>query len=185
MLARFEPDLPTAVPADLADLAGPMGHGGQAGRRSSAGSGQAGRVLWGNEMGRDKTPDIGGLNQRQLRVGERLRHVLAELFARGAVHDPVLAETTLTISEVRITRDLRQATVYVIELGGDLRPEVQKALVRATPYLRGEVARQSNLKYAPNLTFRVDETFAESSRIDRLLDEARQGRPGDGEDSLG
>lgn len=136
-------------------------------------------------MGRDQSPDKGGLNQRQLRVGERLRHVLADLFARGAVHDPVLAGTSLTISEVRVTRDLRQATVYVVELGGDLSPDVQKALARATPFLRGEVARQSNLKYAPNLTFRVDETFAESMRIDKLLHEARRSSPDDGGDGLG
>ena len=127
----------------------------------------------------------GGLNQRQLRVGERLRHVLADLFARGAVHDPVIAETPLTISEVRITRDLRSATVYLVELGGDLSEDVQAALKRATPFIRGEVARQSNLKYAPDLTFRADETFAESARIDALLDEARRGRPAHGDDGDG
>ncbi|MGI9487727.1 MAG: 30S ribosome-binding factor RbfA [Geminicoccaceae bacterium] len=121
----------------------------------------------------DKGGTAGGLNQRQLRVGERLRHVLADLFSRGAIHDPVIAERPLTIAEVRITRDLRQATVYVVELGGDLSPEMEAALVRATPFIRGEVARQSNLKYAPNLTFRADETFAESARIDALLHEAR------------
>jgi ribosome-binding factor A len=136
-------------------------------------------------MGRERTPTGGGLNQRQLRVGERLRHVLADLFTRGAVRDPIIADTHLTVSEVRVTRDLRQATVFVVELGGDLRPEVKEALVRATPFLRGEVARQSNLKYAPNLTFRVDETFAESSRIDRLLDEARRAHPSDGDDGHG
>jgi ribosome-binding factor A len=135
--------------------------------------------------GRERTPAGGGLNQRQLRVGERLRHVLADLFTRGAVHDPVIAETHLTISEVRVTRDLRQATVFVVELGGDLRPEVKRALVRATPFLRGEVARQSHLKYAPNLIFRVDETFAESSRIDKLLAEARRATPQDGDDDHG
>ncbi|MGI9499119.1 MAG: 30S ribosome-binding factor RbfA [Geminicoccaceae bacterium] len=131
-------------------------------------------------MGRERAPAGGTLNQRQLRVGERLRHVLADLFSKGAVHDPVIAERPLTISEVRITRDLRQATVYVVELGGELSPEMQAALVRATPFIRGEVARQSNLKYAPNLTFRADETFAESARIDALLDEARQSRPARG-----
>jgi ribosome-binding factor A len=130
-------------------------------------------------MGRERTPDSGGQSQRQLRVGERLRHILSDLFMRDSVHDPVIAETHLTISEVRVTRDLRQAIVYVVELGGDLRPEVQAALTRATPYLRGEVARQSNLKYAPNLTFRADESFAESSRIDRLLAEARNASPQD------
>ena len=133
-------------------------------------------------MGRDRTPDHGGLSQRQLRVGERIRHVLADLFARGDVHDPVLSETYLTIAEVRVSRDLRQATVYVLELGGDLRPEVMKALARATPYLRGEVARQSNLKYAPGLTFKLDETFAESAKIDGLLQDARRVRPSDGDD---
>ncbi len=123
----------------------------------------------------------GGLNQRQLRVGERLRHVLSDLFMRGVVHDPVIADTPLTISEVRVTRDLRQATVYLVELGGALSDDVKAALERATPFLRGEVARQSNLKYAPNLTFRADETFAESARIDALLDEARRARK-DGDD---
>lgn len=129
----------------------------------------------------DKGDTAGGLNQRQLRVGERLRHVLADLFSRGAIHDPVIAETPLTISEVRITRDLRQATVYVVELGGGLSPEMEAALVRATPFIRGEVARQSNLKYAPNLTFRADETFAESARIDTLLHEARSRPAVDGQ----
>ena len=137
-------------------------------------------------MGRGRTSerggDGGGLNQRQLRVGERLRHVLADMFSRGAVHDPMIAETPLTISEVRVTRDLRQATVYLVELGGELSDEVQAALKRATPFLRGEVARQSNLKYAPNLTFKPDETFAESARIDALLDEARLSRGPKAED---
>jgi ribosome-binding factor A len=130
------------------------------------------------EMGRERSPEGGGLNQRQLRVGERIRHVLAEMFARGAVHDPVIAGTPLTVSEVRISRDLRHATVYVVELGGDLSDEMQAALKRATPFLRGEVARQSNLKYAPMLTFKLDESFAESARIDALLAEARRDRPG-------
>jgi len=174
--ARSEPTASVALFSRLQPARGCVA------KRAEAGPG---RVLWGSKMGRDRTPDNGGLNQRQLRVGERLRHVLAGLFSRGAVHDPVLAETPLTISEVRVTRDLRQATVYVIELGGDLSPEVQKALERATPYLRGEVARQSNLKYAPNLTFRVDETFAESSRIDRLLNEAKRISSKDGDDGLG
>jgi ribosome-binding factor A len=120
----------------------------------------------------------GGLNQRQLRVGERLRHILADMLARGAVHDPVIAGTPLTISEVRVSRDLRQATVYLVELGGALSAEVNTALQRASPFIRGEVARAANLKYAPTLTFKADETFAESARIDALLDEARRARDG-------
>jgi ribosome-binding factor A len=144
---------------------------------AAARSGLAGRAGWGWDMRRQRTPAGGGLSQRQLRVGERLRHVLADLFSRGAVHDPVIAETPLTISEVRVSRDLRQATVYLVELGGDLSKEVRDALARATPFLRGELARQSNLKYAPNLAFKADETFAESARIDALLEEARRARP--------
>lgn len=128
-----------------------------------------------NSGGREKG---GGLNQRQLRVGERLRHILSDLFSRGVVHDPVIAETPLTISEVRVTRDLRQAAVYLVELGGGLSDDVKAALERAAPFLRGEVARAANLKYAPSLTFRPDETFAESARIDALLDEARRSHGG-------
>jgi len=147
------------------------------------------RVRKGWVMARGRTSEgretgAGGLNQRQLRVGERLRHILADMLSRGAVRDPVLAETPLTIAEVRVTRDLRQATVYLVELGGDLSDEVREALKRATPFIRGEVARAANLKYAPNLTFRADETFAESARIDALLHEARRGQdePADGDD---
>lgn len=142
-----------------------------------------GRTSERKSAGEKNSAGGGGLNQRQLRVGERLRHVLADLFARGSIHDPVIAATPLTISEVRITRDLRSATVYLVELGGELSEDVQAALKRATPFIRGEVARQSNLKYAPNLTFRADETFAESARIDSLLHEARQKQPaGDGQE---
>ena len=137
-------------------------------------------------MARGRTSEgretAGGLNQRQLRVGERLRHILADLFSRGVVHDPVIAETPLTIAEVRVTRDLRQATVYVVELGGKLSDDVKTALERAAPFIRGEVARAANLKYAPNLTFRADETFAEAARIDALIDEARRDQPAEGDD---
>jgi ribosome-binding factor A len=108
-------------------------------------------------------------SQRQLRVGEALRHVLAELLMRGAVHDPLLAEANLTVSEVRMSRDLRHAVAYVTELGGDLREELLEALTRAAPYLRGEAARRLHLKYAPTLSFRVDPSFAEAARIDALL----------------
>ena len=108
-------------------------------------------------------------SQRQLRVGEALRHVLAELLRRGVVHDPLLAEASLTVSEVRMSRDLRHATAYVTELGGDLRDELLDALERAAPWLRGEAARRVHLKYAPTLSFRVDPSFAEAARIDALL----------------
>ncbi len=110
-----------------------------------------------------------GQSQRQLRVGEALRHVLAELLMRGAVHDPLLAEANLTVSEVRVSRDLRHAVAYVTELGGDLPDELLEALARAAPHLRGEAARRVHLKYAPTLSFRVDSSFAEATRIEALL----------------
>jgi ribosome-binding factor A len=120
-------------------------------------------------MGGQRGPEGSQQSQRQLRVGEALRHVLAELLMRGAVHDPLLAEATLTVSEVRMSRDLRHAVAYVTELGGDLRGELLEALERAAPYLRGEAARRIHLKYAPTLSFRVDPSFAEAARIDDLL----------------
>ncbi|MCC2662937.1 MAG: ribosome-binding factor [Geminicoccaceae bacterium] len=104
-------------------------------------------------MARRRTSVGAGQSQRQLRVGEGLRHVLAELLLRGEVHDPALGEAHLTISEVRVTPDLRHALVFVTELGGELRPELQQALARAAPRLRGEAARRMRLKYAPELSF--------------------------------
>jgi ribosome-binding factor A len=120
-------------------------------------------------MGSQRPPAGPQRSQRQLRVGEALRHVLAELLMRGTVHDPLLAEANLTVSEVRMSRDLRHAVAYVTELGGDLRGELLEALTRAAPYLRGEAARRIHLKYAPSLSFQVDPSFAEAARIDALL----------------
>lgn len=111
-----------------------------------------------------------GPSQRQLRVGEGLRHVLAELLLRGGeVHDPLIAGSHLTVAEVRVAPDLRHAVAYVTELGGELRPEVREALERAAPRLRGEAARRLHLKYAPELCFRADRSFSEAARIEDLL----------------
>jgi ribosome-binding factor A len=129
----------------------------------------ADRAMMRASMGGQREPGGPQPSQRQLRVGEALRHVLAELLLRGAVHDPLLAEANVTVSEVRVSRDLRQAVAYVTELGGELRDELLEALERAAPYLRGEAARRVHLKYAPTLSFRVDPSFAEAARIDALL----------------
>ena len=102
-----------------------------------------------------------------------MRHALAELLLRGEVHDPLLAEAHLTVSEVRVTPDLRHAVVFVTELGGELRPELHRALVRAAPRLRGEVARRMRLKYAPELSFEADPSFREAARIEALLVQER------------
>ena len=110
-----------------------------------------------------------GPSQRQLRVGEQIRHILAELLIRGEVHDDVLAAHPVTIPEVRVSPDLKLATAYVMPLGGkDVEPVVE-ALMRHRKYLRGEIAHRINLKFAPELRFRPDETFAEAERVERLL----------------
>jgi ribosome-binding factor A len=110
-----------------------------------------------------------GGSQRQLRVGELVRHAIAELLTRGEVHDPVIEGHLITVPEVRMTPDLRHATVYVMPLGGrDVEPVVE-ALERNKKFIRGEVAHIVNLKFAPDLRFRVDDRFAEAERIDRLL----------------
>ncbi|HEX6113023.1 MAG TPA: 30S ribosome-binding factor RbfA [Geminicoccaceae bacterium] len=115
----------------------------------------------------------GGPSQRQLRVGEELRHVLADLLMRGGLREAALADAQLTVSEVRVSADLRHAVVFVTELGGELRSERLEALERAAPQLRGEVTRRMRLKYAPDLTFRPDRSFAEAARIEALLAEER------------
>ena len=124
-------------------------------------------------MARRRRSAGAGQSQRQLRVGEGLRHALAELLLRGEMHDPLIAEAHLTVSEVRVTPDLRHAVAFVTELGGELRPELHRALVRAAPRLRGEVARRMRLKYAPELTFQADPSFREAARIEALLVQER------------
>jgi ribosome-binding factor A len=111
-----------------------------------------------------------GPSQRQLRVGELIRHALAEMLARGDIHDDVLAKHVVTVPEVRLSPDLKLATCYIMPLGGlDIAP-VLKALDANKRYLRGEIAHRVNLKYAPDIRFRADESFAEAERIDALLD---------------
>lgn len=107
--------------------------------------------------------------QRQLRVGEVIRHSLAELLARGEIHDDVLSSHVVTIPEVRMSPDLKVATIYVMPLGGKDTAAVIKALERNDRFIRGVVARAVNLKFAPQVRFRKDETFEEASRIDALL----------------
>jgi ribosome-binding factor A len=105
-----------------------------------------------------------------LRVGELIRHKVSEMLIRGDIHDDVIAAHSITIPEVRISPDLKVATVYVMPLGGkDIKPVIE-ALTRNKKYIRAEVAHTLNLRYAPDLKFREDETFEEATRIDRLLD---------------
>ena len=110
-----------------------------------------------------------GPSQRQLRVGEIIRHALAEMLTRGAVHDPILEGHVITVPEVRMSADLRLATIYVMPLGGNDQTQVVAALDRNRKFLRGEIARSVNLKFAPDIRFRIDERFDEAQRIEKLL----------------
>jgi ribosome-binding factor A len=108
-------------------------------------------------------------SQRVLRVGELIRHALADMFTRGEVHDPTIEGHMITVPEVRMTADLRLATIYVMPLGGRDVKEVVAALERNKRFLRGELARRVNLKFAPEIRFRADERFDEAERIEKLL----------------
>jgi len=114
-------------------------------------------------------PQNAGPTQRALRVGELIRHAVADLLMRGEVHDPVLEGCIVTVPEVRMSPDLKLATVYVMPLGGKGEPEVVEALERNKRFLRGEIARRVNLKFAPDLRFRSDDRFEEANRIEKLL----------------
>jgi ribosome-binding factor A len=110
-----------------------------------------------------------GGSQRQLRVGELIRHELAAMLSRGDVHDPVIEAHMITVPEVRMSPDLRLATIYIVPLGGRDEKDVLEALDRNKRYLRGEIARRVNLKFAPEIRFRIDERFDEAERIEKLL----------------
>jgi len=112
---------------------------------------------------------VGQPSQRQLRVGESVRHALAEVLSQGEVHDPVLEGHMVTVPEVRMSPDLRLATIYVMPLGGRDEQAVVAALERNKRYLRGVIARKVNLKFAPDIRFRLDERFDEAERIEKLL----------------
>ncbi len=120
-------------------------------------------------MAKHSTAKASVPSQRQLRVGELIRHALAEMLTRGEIHDDVLAAHVVTIPEVRMSPDLRLATIYVMPLGGKDVGPVLAALERNKRYIRGEVAHAVNLKFAPDIRFLADETFEEAHRIEELL----------------
>ena len=110
-----------------------------------------------------------GKSVRLLRVGEQVRHILSEILARGDVHDDVLATHTVSVTEVRMSPDLKHATVFIKSLLGQDEEAVIKALRTNTAYLQREVAKRVQLKFAAKLKFLADESFDEGSHIDRLL----------------
>jgi ribosome-binding factor A len=119
--------------------------------------------------GHNQKKGASGGSQRQLRVGEAVRHAIADILAQGSVHDPDLEGHIITVPEVRMSPDLKLATIYVMPLGGRDTDVVMAALERNKKFLRGEVARRVNLKFAPDVRFRVDERFDEAERIEKLL----------------
>ena len=118
-------------------------------------------------MRHNESPE--GRSVRLLRVGEQVRHVLSDILMRGDVHDDVLASHSVSITEVRMSPDLRHATVFVKSLLGADETEVLAALKRNVRFLRGEVSRRVNTKYAAELKFLPDESFDQGSHIDQIL----------------
>jgi ribosome-binding factor A len=110
-----------------------------------------------------------GPSQRMLRVGELVRHALAGLFARGEIEDDELTGAVITVPEVRMSPDLKLASAYVMPLGGARANEIVAALNRHARFIRGRVAPEIDLKFAPEIRFFVDETFEEFGKIDALL----------------
>lgn len=117
-------------------------------------------------INRDKS---GAPSQRQLKVGELIRHALAEIFARGEIIDDVLSRHSLTVPEVRMSPDLKLATAFILTLGGSEAQEAVDHLNRHKRYLRGLLAKRVSMKFMPELRFKVDTSFAASKRIEELL----------------
>jgi ribosome-binding factor A len=131
-------------------------------------------------MSKDNKPT--GPSQRMLRVGELVRHALAAMFARGEIEDDALRGSVITVPEVRMTPDLKIANAYIMPLGGMHAEEIVAALNRHRKFVRGRVAPQINMKFAPEVRFYVDDTFEEASRIDSLLRSDKVQRDLDDED---
>ncbi len=110
-----------------------------------------------------------GPSQRQLRAGELIRHALVEILQREELREPALSGVSITVSEVRVSPDLKQAKVFASPLGGGDEAGVIAALNRTSAYLRGLLGKKIEMKFTPALTFVADETFAEAEKIDRLL----------------
>ena len=131
-------------------------------------------------MARHKEPSV-----RQLRVGEELRHALAEVLGRGELRDPELRGRAITVTEVRASPDLKRATAFVTPLGDESSdPEILTALGRASSYLQGEIGRRIRLKFTPRLSFEFDDRFDYASKIDGLMREPGVSRDlaGEGDD---
>ena len=117
-----------------------------------------------------------GRSVRLLRIGEQVRHALAELLSRREIRDPVLDAHIISVSEVRVSPDLRHATAFIMPLGGADAEPVLKALREHSRYIRGEVAKRLATKYTPDMQFRLDESFDAGAKIDAILRNPRIAR---------
>ena len=131
-------------------------------------------------MAKNKFHDGPGPSQRQLRVGELIRRTLAEVLARGDVHDPDLNRLSITVGEVRTSPDLKVATAYVLPLGGQGQGDVIALLARNRGELRRIIGKKLEMKYTPDLRFRLDETFDQMDDARRMFDEERVRRDVEG-----
>ncbi|MHA4835283.1 30S ribosome-binding factor RbfA [Sphingopyxis sp. MSC1_008] len=123
-----------------------------------------------------KTAETKGPTVRALRVGEQVRHILSQILARGDVHDDLLTKHPVSVTEVRMSSDLRHATVFVKSLLGKEEEAVLKALRTNTAWLQKSVAEKMTMKYAAKLKFLSDESFDEASHIDKLLRDPKVAR---------
>ncbi|MEW9919882.1 30S ribosome-binding factor RbfA [Marimonas sp. MJW-29] len=133
-------------------------------------------------MAKNKFHEGSGPSQRQLRVAETIRRALSEVLARGDVHDPELNRMSITVGEVRTSPDLKIATAYVLPLGGQGQDEVIELLARNKSELRRLVAKKLTLKFAPDLRFRLDETFDQMDETRRMLSDERVRRDAEAPD---
>ena len=122
---------------------------------------------------RKPNPKAGTVSQRQLRAAELIRHALVEVLREEDIHDPALKDVSVTVTEVRLSPDLKHATCFVEPLGGEHAPEVIKALNRHAKFLRGRLGRSIEMKFTPALKFLHDESFDEADHMSRLFDDPR------------
>jgi ribosome-binding factor A len=124
-------------------------------------------------MSRSHHPVGAAPSQRMLRVAELVRHAMARMLSRGDISDPVLEKHVVTVSRVKMSPDLKLATIYVMPLGGKDEQDVIAALDRHKKFLRGEIAHELSLKFAPEIRFRIDDSYDAVSRIDEILNSDR------------
>tara|TARA_B100001029_G_scaffold72368_1_gene59103 strand:+ start:1128 stop:1514 length:387 start_codon:yes stop_codon:yes gene_type:complete len=119
------------------------------------------------------------VNQRQQRVAEEIRHVLANIIQRGELKDPQLMDLSVTVSEVRVSPDLKNATAFIAPLGGGSSEELATAMNRAAPFIRMRLGKELSLKYLPKVIFEADKSFDYAQKIESILAQSKSGNKND------